>query len=372
MTFSYRASSLLLALLAPAAPAALAACSSTSQGNVDCPNGECTPTPVFATGMLSEVLVTPDAIYAAELGGCSIYAADKPLKSSRVLAQNACSVSSLARTSQGLFWTTAPTSADGQIALPGTLAWFGDASSTGAATLATGIAGVGSIAVLDDTVYVSDATGIQVLAADGKSLTRAVTSGDRPNALRAYAGTLYWHNGLQVIYSWRPGDAKPTTLVSDADLVENDDHVFFHDEPFAVDASGIYWLSQSITGGSLGHAALAGGSAQTLVKSTGYPKALALDDDAIYWTEADSFIAPTKTVIQRALKTPLGAAPLAGGTPTTVGSLIGDAHSLQMTPEGLYIAAAPSLSDLDVKTLGFTRYGGPLLMLPRSLLANHP
>lgn len=37
-------------------------------------------------------------------------------------------------------------------------------------------------------------------------------------------------------------------------------------------------------------------------------------------------------------------------------------------PEGVYIAASPSLSDFDVTTLGFERYGGPLLVIPRAML----
>ena len=91
-------------------------------------------------------------------------------------------------------------------------------------------------------------------------------------------------------------------------------------------------------------------------------KAISVDDGHVYWTQADSLFLPSKTTLHRATKD------LLATSDVVLGTLVGDATSVQAMPEGLYIAASPSLSDLDVSTLGFKRYGGPLLIIPRAML----
>ena len=357
------------ALLLVAAPALLAtACSSSSQGDVACQGTVCDPKPIFATGFLSTTLVTSDAVYVAESASGAIYAADKPFRTARLLTPGGHRVGAFARTSRGLYWTTPPVpQSDKTPPTPGMLSAFGE-QATSAVTIDAKLDNLGTIAAIDDTVYVAVQQGILRLAPDATALDQALST-SRPYALRAYGGALYWHNGLDTIFTWRPGDTKPTTLVEHADVVDllgGTTDYLGKPEPFAVDASGIYWIKESlIGGGTLEHAPLAGGAAAKLLDLTGYPETLALGDDAVYWTEADSGILPTKTTIKRSPKS-------APKTSAVVAVITGDARGLQVMPEGLYIGVDPSFDDYDVMKLKFTRFAGPLLFLPKGVLGGAP
>jgi hypothetical protein len=103
-----------------------------------------------------------------------------------------------------------------------------------------------------------------------------------------------------------------------------------------VDASGLYWLSQTPAGGgALNHAPLAGGKAEEVLALKGLPKAIALDDGAVYWSEADSPIIAKNTTISRSLESALGSF-------SVIGSITGEVDALQSAPEGLYIASIRS------------------------------
>lgn len=353
--------STVLSLVGLAVAIAAGGCSSKAAGDVACDGGVCEPKPVFANGFLSSVLVTPYAVYAAERSSCGIYGADKPLKTSRMLVANACSVSVMARTDGALFWTTAPMPTEAEKSPKGMLARVADDDPM-PVVIDRALDQPRGVAVLGgDTVYVAVSDGIRRLAPGGTQLERAVDVAG-PQTLRAFGGALYWHDGFQTIYAWRPGDAKPSKLVDGADVRER--YVSKpSDDPFEVDASGIYWMSGDLlgAGGTLRHAALAGGSPATILEPTGYVTAIALEEGAVYWSEADSFILPKETKIHRTSKSALG-------TSTVIGALTGEVDALEIAAEGLYIAASPSLSDFDFEKGTFERYGGPLLVLPRGVL----
>lgn len=352
---------LAVALLAASLPAfALAGCSASAEGDVECNGGVCEPKPVFASGYLSTVLVTPYAVYAADRSSCGVYGADKPLKSARLMVKNACSVSGMARTDGALFWITTPMPTQKDMHPKGMLAVVSDDDPMpvvidATLTQARGIAVLGG-----DTVYVAVADGIRRLAPGSKQLERVV-DGVAPQTLRAFGGALYWH-GDRTISSWRPGDAKPTALVQNADVRARFEGKPAQD-PFEVDASGIYWMSSDFfgAGGTMLHAALSGGIAGTMLKPKGYVTGIALDEGSVYWSEADRFLLPESTTIHRTPKSDLG-------TSTVIATLGSEVDSLQMAAEGLYIAASPTLTDFDFEKGKFQRYGGPLLVLPRGVL----
>lgn len=357
-----RTVSRLLFLAGVVAAITAAGCSSTAEGEVKCTGGVCEPKPVFATGHLSSVLVTSSAVYAAERTVCGIYMATKPLKTANLLARDACSVSGFALAGRTLFWTTTPLPKSDGGEPNGTLAFVAElgASSTivdAALEHPRGIAVLGG-----DTVYVAVKDGIRTVAPGRSKLERVLDLAFSPETLHAFGDALYFHDGLSTIYAWRPGDAKPTRLVENANVMALYESHLYRSDAFAVDASGIYWLSQTPSGaGALNHAPLAGGKAEEVLALKGFPKALALDDGAVYWSEADSFIVAKNTTINRSLKSALG-------TFSVIGAIVGEVDALQSMPEGLYVAASPSLTDLDVSGLGFRRYGGPLLILPRGVL----
>jgi hypothetical protein len=341
-------------------------CSSTATGTDDsCPGGVCEPKPVFARGTMTAFVVTPDSVYAAIENTCSVYVAAKPVQESRVLATEACNVTSLAATKDGLFWTLVPLSTTGQpTPKKGTFAWLPAGATRPVIIDSTLDAPLASIAALGDHVYVTVTDGILRLNAAASRLDRVVTTTGpySPTALRGHDGSLYFHDGYDTIFAWRPGDEKARVLVEHAAVLDAMARPGAQDEPFVVDASGIYWIQPGLLeGGSLAHAPLAGGVATKLQELPGSLKTLAIDEGALYWTEADDPIIPKKTTIHRTPKSALG-------TSSVLGALVGEVNSLQVAPEGLYLAAAPSLSDFDFDKLGFKRYGGPLLILPRELL----
>ena len=246
------------------------------------------------TGSISSIVVTPYAVFMAEKATCALFRADKPIESARGLVSHACGVAAMARTDGALFWMTAPTNLDPDAAeVPGMLAMVADDGPEPVVLDATlhrprGIAVLGG-----DNVYVAVFDGIRRVAPGSKPLEHAL-DGVAPQTLRAFGGALYWHeeDGFQHqhIYAWRPGEAKATRLVEDADVrarVESSPS----DDPFEVDASGFYWMSQDFFGGgsTLRHAALGGGIAGTLMKPKGYVTSLALEEDNLYWSEASSF-----------------------------------------------------------------------------------
>jgi hypothetical protein len=340
---------------------AMAACSSSSHGDVSCTNGVCDAQPVFVTGFLRTTLVTDDAVYAAGELGCAIYAADKPPQHVRLLTKEACDVTSFARTSSGLFWTTSPPPTDKDPMPKGVVGFFGEGASE--PTVLSTVEGLGSLATLGDSVYVGAEDGI-LQVAPGPS-THVLSLFETPHALKAHAGALYWNDAMSGIFTWRLGDKEPTRIVTDPDLAPLFELSIITERAMAVDDSGIYWLRRTATGAELAHAPLAGGMPEKLVGITGEPRALALDEDAVYWVEADEPLLPKNSTIKRLAKG-------ARHTATTVAILPGDSRELQSTPEGLYIAASPSITDFDVQKSRFTRFSGPLLFLPRGVLGDSP
>jgi len=308
--------------------------------------------------------VTPETVYAAIRNTCSVYAADKPVQESRVVATEACDVSSLVVTKTGLFWTLVPLGNAGEPPSKTTLAWLPTGATRPVILDATLDAPTASLATLGDDVYINVADGIlRVDTALSRPIRVLTTEGSYgPTALRGHDGTLYFHDGYETIFSWRPGESTAKTLVERAGVMNMALGRGRRDEAFAVDASGLYWIEfKTLDGGWLDHAALAGGKPEKLLELTGTPRALATDDGAVYWTEADSPILPEKTTIRRTSKSALS-------TSSVIASLVGAVEGMQIAAEGLYLAASPSLSDFDFDKLGFKRYGGPLLILPRDLL----
>ena len=351
-----------LALVALVASLAASGCSSKAEGDVACDGGVCTPKPVFASGILSAVLVTPYAVYVAEKSTCSLFVADKPLRTARGIVKNACNVSALARTDGALFWTSVPYATEQEKNPKGMLAMVSD---DGAEPLVIdpALEKPRGIAVLGgDTVYVAVTGGVRKVAPGSRQLEVVLDEPSPPQALRAFDGALYWHDGFRNIFRWRPGEAKATTIVENADL-RSPSTLTFEREAFEVDASGIYWMSSDFfgAGSTMQHVLLSGGAAGTILKPAGYIRSIGLDADHVYWSEADQYLLPKNTNISRMPKSDLGRA-------TVVGALTGAVDALQVATEGLYIAASPLLNDFDFEKLRFQRYGGPLLVLPRAVL----
>jgi hypothetical protein len=343
-----------------------AACSSTSKGDVSatCPeDGGCTPRPVFTSGLLSTVLVTPDAVYAGDLSG-AVWAADKPLREARMLAKSPSAPKGFVRTSRGLYWFTAPNATEQDRSPKGSLTWV-PSDGTATVVIDAALPRPRGIAAIGETVYVAVADGI-VEVGGGETHVRR-TLDVEAYALRSHGNALYWHDGLDTISTWRPGDAKPQAIVERADLTAlTGGEISYEEPPFVVDDSGIYWPQQLVGGGELAHAPLAGGPVEKVLKLVGFVRSIALDDDHVYWTEADSALAPDKpTKIQRSPKSALA-------SPVTVASIVGDSRGMQAAPEGLYIEASPSVTDFDFEKRGFKSYGGPLLILPRAMLDAKP
>jgi hypothetical protein len=345
------------------------ACSSTTKGNVSttCPDdGGCQPATVFATGILSAILVTSDAVFAGDVAA-NVYVAEKARSASRLLAKSADTtheVASFVTTSRGLFWLTTERAASAGAAPTGALVWF-PSDATEPVVIDAALSGPRGLAAVGDVVYVAVSGKIVELPA-GEMHLRDVLSVSA-YALRSHGESLYFHDGLSTISSWRLGDAAPQVLAEHVTVgspfglepgARNDATA-----PFVVDDSGIYWLQQDATGGKVAHVALVGGTVETPIAiAKDYPKTLAIEDGYIYWTQADSSFLPENTTIHRASKSALTT------TDVLLGSVVGDVTGLQATPEGLYVAASPSLTDFDAKTLGFKRYGGPLLIIPRAML----
>ena len=352
--------------------AAASACSSTAKGSdapATCPDdGGCQPRPVFASGVLSTVLVTSDSVYAGDLGG-NVYAADKPLRTSRVLSRGTDAtrnVASFVRTSRGLYWFTSPPATEAVPKPKSALVWF-PSDGESAVVIRDDLALPLGIAAIGDVVYLAEPDGLLELSPGETSLRSALAIA--AYGLCGHGESLYFHDGLSKISSWRMGDAAPEVLVEGASLSSMPSASYaleYAADPFVVDDSGLYWIEAAGFGGAkLGHAPLAGGShapERPITVATDVVKAISLDDGHVYWTQADSLFLPSKTTLHRATKASLASSDV------VLGTLVGDATSVQAMPEGLYIAASPSLTDLDVSTLGFTRYGGPLLIISRAML----
>ena len=343
------------------------ACSSSSEGDVKCTDGVCAPKAVFAKGIIKMILVTPETVYAADGSHCGVYAAAKPIEeNARVLATDACGVSSLARTDWGIYWSTLIRKDIADTNAKGVLAWVPDGASTPTVVDAT-LSKPGGIAAIGDTVFVAVGDGIRMLSR-GATQLEPVIDATEPHALRSYGGALYWQDGFGDIYSWRTGEGKATKLVtgSPTDAIEGSPPSLNQDGRFVVGASGIYWLSGEFfgQGGDLLHVPLAGGKPEKLVDlGTEVMKSLTIDDGAVYWAAADSFLIPKKTTIHRFT--------LGSGATTATNKVVADfeaqAEALQSTPEGLYVAASQVLQ-LDAKNVGLKSYAGPLLFLPRNVL----
>ena len=338
---------------------ASACTSSASEGEVRCTDGVCEPKSVFVSGSIKMILVTPDTVYAADGSRCGVYAAAKPIEAAAiVLARDACGVSSLARTDWGIFWSTRTQKDIADRDTKGVLAWVPDGQSA-PIVLDPALSKPGGIAAIGDTVFVAVADGIRMLGRNSTAL-EPVIEATEPHALRSFGGAIYWQEGLGGIYSWRTGDAKATKLTqtSAADAVASPTD----DVRFVVGTSGVYWHSGEFfgQGGELLHVPLVGGKPEKLADlGTGVMKSLALDDGAVYWAVADSFLFPKNTTIHRMATS--------GGTDKVVVDLGAQVEALQITPEGLYIAASQVLQ-LDKDKVGMKAYGGPLLMLPRTVL----
>jgi hypothetical protein len=352
---------------------AAVACSSTTKGNVSttCPeDGGCEPRPVFATGVLSTILVTPDSVYAGDRAG-NVFAADKPLRASRVLSKGndaTRGVASFVRTSLGLYWFTAPVPTEQVPSPKSSLVWFpADASVTEPVVIDSQLARPLGMAAVGDVVYLAEPDRLLVLS-PGETTLRPVLA-IAAYGLRSHGESLYFHDGLSKISSWRMGDTKPELLVDGASLfampsAQLSSTLTYEQDPFVVDDSGLYWVEGSgFGGGKLAHAPLAGGPRETFITiDADVVKTISIDDHFVYWTQADRPLLPGKTTVHRAAEKALASSDV------LLGTLVGEATSVQAMPEGLYIAASPSLTDLDVNTLGFTRYGGPLLIIPRAML----
>jgi hypothetical protein len=344
---------------------AASACSSTSKGDVsaECPDdGGCKPRPLFTSGFLTTVLVSPDALYAGDEGG-RVYVADKPLREARVIAQGTSAPRAFVRTSRGLYWFTSPNATEEDRSPKGSLVWF-PTEGTEPVVIDAALPRPRGIAAIGETVYVAVTGGILEVGAGETHFRRALDV--EAYALRSHGNTLYWHDGWKTISSWRPGDATPQAIVQDADVLTlTGGEISYREPPFVVDDSGIYWPEQFFGAGALVHVPLAGGPLEK-TKLPGYVGAISLDEAHVYWTESDSaFVPTTPTKIQRSRKNALS-------SPVTVGSFVGDAKGMQATPEGLYIQASASLNDFDFQKGGFQSYGGPLLILPRAMLDAKP
>jgi len=347
------------------------ACSNESvEGDVKCTDGVCAPKAVFAQGKIEMILVTPATVYAANGSHCGVYSAQKPIEeTARVLATDACGVASLARTDWGIFWSTSTGKNIADKDTKGVLSWVADGQTTPTVVDAT-LSRPGGIAAIGDTVFVAVADGIRMLSRGSSQLERAVDA-TNPQALRAFEGALYWHDGVGTIYSWRSGDAKPSMVVERATVFTSFGDVS-RQHPFAVGPSGIYWIGDGLFGsGALSHVPLAGGKAETIVEPKGFVKSIAVDDQAVYWAEGDGpgGLLNKKTTIHRLSTT----GDTSTRTDVVVADLEAEVEALQSTPEGLYIASSRVIfpSDKD-KASGLTAYGGPLLMLPRGVLDNRP
>jgi hypothetical protein len=346
------------------------ACSSTAKGDVSttCPDdGGCQPQTVFATGVLSAVLVTSDSVYAGDIGG-NVYAADKPLRASRVLSTGSSTtrgVAAFARTSHGLYWFTSPSRTQQDPHPKSALVWFPTEASA-PVVIDDQLARPRGMAVINDILYLAVPGHVLQLRA-GETKLESVLDVDA-YALRSNALSLFFTDGLATISSWRLGDSKPEVRVTGGSFTElaSPSDLTYREPPFVVDDSGFYWLQTGFVENALGHAPLAGGVAERpIVIAKEYAKAITLDDGHVYWTQADSLFLPQKTAIHRAAKSALD-------KDEVVASFVGDATGLQAMPEGLYIAASPSFTDLDATTLGFKRYGGPLVIVPRAMLDARP
>ena len=345
------------------------ACSNESvEGDVKCTDGVCEPKAVFARGKIQKILVTPETVYAADGSSCGVYAAEKPIEqAARVLATNACGVASLARTDWGIFWSTLTRKDIADRDPKGVLAWVPDGETTPTVVDAT-LSRPGGIAAIGDTVFVAVADGIRMLTRGTTQLVHVVDATE-PRALHAFGGALYWQDALGGIYEWRTGEAKASKISQTApgDAIGTPTH----DDRFVVDASGIYWLSGEFfgQGGDLLHTPLAGGKPEKIADvGTGVMKSLAVDDGAIYWAVADSFLLPKKTTIHRMPKS----SETSRGTAAVVVDLAAGVEALQSAPEGLYIVASQVLQLDKDKPIGLQAYGGPLLMLPRAVLETQP
>ncbi len=363
MAFRALAASTLLLTLA-------AGCSSTTKGNLaaTCPeDGGCEPRVVFATGVLSTILVTPDSVYAGDRAG-NVFAADKPLRASRVISKGSDAtrgVASFARTSLGLYWFTVPQPTE-QVPQPkSSLVWF-PSDATEPVVIDSQLARPLGMAAVGDVVYVAEPDHVFALSPGEKTLRPVLERA--AYGLRSHGESLYFHDGFSTISAWRMGDAKPAALVDRASLVTmpsaSPDRLTYEQDPFVVDDSGLHWFEGSgFGGGKLAHAPLTGGAPETFVTiASDVVKTISSDEHFVYWTQTDSPVLPTRTTVHRAAKDMLA------NSDVLLGTLVGDATSVQAMPEGLYIAASPSLTDLDVSTLGFKRYGGPLLIIPRAML----
>ena len=347
-----------------------AACSSTAKGNLSttCPDdGGCEPRTVFATGVLSTVLVTADSVYAGDLGG-NVYAADKPLRASWVVSMGSDAtrnVASFVRTSRGLYWFTSPPATEAERKPKSALVWY-PANGTAAEVIAGELARPLGIAAIGDVVYLAERDGLLELPVGEKVLRQVLPTA--AYGLRSHGESLYFHDGLGKISSWRMGDAAPEVIVEGASLFSMPtadlSSLMYAEDPFVVDDSGLYWVEgEAFGGGKVAHAPLTGGPRETpIVVADDVVKTISVDDGHVYWTQADSLFLPSKTTVHRAAKDALATSDV------VLGTLVRDATSIQAMPEGVYIAASPSLTDLDVTTLGFKRYGGPLLIIPRAML----
>jgi hypothetical protein len=340
----------------------LGGCSSTVEGTgkpaeEPCTAGVCKPNAIFGQGMVSAFLVTTDRVYAAFEDTCVIYAADKPVTEARIIATDACYVTSIVSTSGGLFWTKVDPSTK-----KATFSWL-PTDATRPIDLMSDLATPHtSVLAFEDTVYVGVSDGIARLDEAAPKLTPVVSGMQyAPIALRSWGDAIYFSDGLATIYRWHPGDAKAQALVEGAAVLDPL-AMSTSDETFAVDDSGFYWFEYTVSGeGALSHAPLAGGKPETLFEAPGYPSGLAVDDGGVYWTEADDSLVPTRTTLHRTPKAALR-------TSSTVAALSGAAKGLQTTTEGLYLAASPSLSDFDVDSMRFRRFAGPLLIVSRDRL----
>ena len=341
---------------------AVSGCSSKAEGDVACDGEVCTPKPAFASGLLGAVLVTPYSVYVAERSTCSLYVADKPLRTARGIVKNACNVAVLARTDGALFWTSVPYATEQEKTPKGMLAMVSD-DDPNPVVIDETLDNPRGLAVLGGhTVYLAVAGGIRKVAPGSKRLESVLDVPFPPQALRAFDGALYWHDGFRSIVRWRPGEEKATTIVENAEL-RSPPVLTYTRDPFEVDASGIYWMTGDFFGGggAMQHVLLSGGIAGTVLKPTGYIRSISLDADHVYWSEADQVLLPKNTNLNRMPKADLGRA-------TVIGALADDVTALQVAADGLYIAASPNVTDFDFEKLRFQRYGGPLLVLPRAVL----
>lgn len=138
----------------------------------------------------------------------------------------------------------------------------------------------------------------------------------QPTLVAVEAGTVYWaeHEGgaTGAIRSVSAAGGAPITLATDSDWAQG----------LAVDSSNVYWTTLSPP--AVRKVSLTGGTATTMVAAVA-PRGIAVGANNVYW--ADRASGGPGVIMQRAL---------AGGTPTTVASGLGDPRAVAVDPTSVY------------------------------------